>query len=457
MAIAAGFAITLEDVSVSWSGEHVTAHYRNWGALGGGAVAIVAGVIALAGLGKVARSARALSIVITVLVLAGGGYQVARGLGVFFDAGKPPSFSEEVPAIPKAPPPMVDAAPAVDARPAYADLQKAADDLHDACHDDQSAPCVQWRAALEKACDAGAPSGCSDLAFALLDPPVGGPSDPARGRAVAKKACDLGDGAGCTNLAFAEHKGLGGPVDLAAAHRDARTACQAEDRQGCKNLAKYLDEDAGVTPDEKAAGGDDACFHGAILDGCGNAAEALLARPSRTADEDKHLRELLAHACRLAGDLACTNYAEMVAHGQGGAAHPELAAAIRAHACHIGDARACPKGQRPPWGPVAIIDGVNPLDPEKYETIPLLDAITTALAPCAALPHADDGEITLRVHVDDQGAVTYPTREVGHLAPDVAKCTVDHLPTSATGLAVPSAGLTGVAVNVLVSYGRLTK
>jgi hypothetical protein len=144
----------------------------------------------------------------------------------------------------------------------------------------------------------------------------------------------------------------------------------------------------------------------------------------------------------------------MLDHGQGGPAHPELATAVRAHACHIGHATACAHGEHPAHGAIVIVDGVNPFDPEEYETVPALDRLEAALVPCAKLPGAAAAKPTMRLAIGSSGGVTYPTDGLADLPPALADCIAKHRPTTVIGLAIPPPGLT-VSFNVILAFGTM--
>jgi TPR repeat protein len=452
IAIVVGFAVTMESVSVTWAGDEVHAHYRNWGALVGGAVAILAALIAIATQRKPVAS-----LAISVALLAAGGYHVARGLGVFYDPGAPrgPSVAagDTIGDVHK--PTARDAGAPADAGPTPAELaDKQAQALRAACHGDLGDPCKQWRAAAEHACELGGLASCSELGSALLDEQVGGPPDPPRSRALLKQACDAGDNAACVNLGYAEHKGLGGPVDAALARKHAMVACIDDDRDGCRNLAIYARKDPDVTPDDKLGAFTEACFHGALFQACGDAADLALARKDRTADDDHQLRGLLAHACRLDGDPACRYYADMLRKGVGGPAHPELATLIDLRACHLGLAKACTGGARPRKGPVVLINGVNTTEPEQYETAPLLDDIQERLVPCARMAPKLVAEPQYRIHVALDGTVrAEPKGGFDDVPAEVARCFEERFPTHGLPIVTDDRTVTGFSFNLVLAFG----
>jgi hypothetical protein len=188
------------------------------------------------------------------------------------------------------------------------------------------------------------------------------------------------------------------------------------------------------TPGEALARYQGACAAGS-LPACEGALRVLDAMPQRTEHEDRQRRALAAQACRLDGAAACDGYARMLDDGDGGSARPDLAAAVARRACHLGRALRCRPGDVPSSARVRVVK-IEAVDADAYEPVPLLDDLSSRLAPCAALPDAAAVPAALRITVEKAGKVTVEPGDGFALAAAVRACIVEHAPTRADTVAM---------------------
>lgn len=233
------FAISMANASYSTvNGEVVSATYRDWVAIGGGAAAVICGLAAIAAFARATKLPLAAA---GLAVVALGGYQIARGFGAFY---KP-----DVPTSPRAhvdlpPVPDLGKEKPVSRDPATCPDRDACDNLHaDLAKSDPAGALV----ARARSCDFGADYACEEAAEGWLK------KDPAKARAFYDKACALKRGSSCNELGVMFLNGDGVAKDLDKGRAYLEKACTHGQALGCKNLAVVYDQGLGVPADPAKA------------------------------------------------------------------------------------------------------------------------------------------------------------------------------------------------------------
>jgi TPR repeat protein len=353
--------------SVTANGRVVSSTYRDYVALGCGIIAAVFGVIAIV---QARRSSlmRGKAIVLGIAVTLLGGFQIARGLGVFetragsVESGTEPDSitaqpvaAEVTPAAPITPDTCPDAhacnelgkqlakADPVGSRTAY---------LH-GCNSDGRGNCFNAALAFrdgpegsrkpeaavelfDKACKLGMVLSCSNLGAMLLDGDVGVPKDQARATKLFEDACSTDDGLGCSNLGVVYRDALGVKADRARALQLFLKACDHDWSGGCDNAGIALYSGDGVPADKKRAV---ELFEKA----CASSDEPRCYDLGVMYDEGKivkqdypRARELYEKACGLDDRRACNNLGILLLDGKGGPVDRDRARALYAKACDSG-------------------------------------------------------------------------------------------------------------------------
>jgi TPR repeat protein len=365
------------------NGAVVDAHYRDWIAVGCGGAAQVLGLIAIAV--ALRGRARPAMIGLCAAVLALGGYQLARGFGVFEPGASAQAHVATEIARDLAPPPApaprdpascpdADACDRLAADLDRSDLQGALTARTRACDLGEKYACLEaaafWEegragtkdpvrtlALRQKGCDLGAQDGCTDagVAYARGD---GTARDLERGLGLMRRGCDLGSKIGCKNLAFRYRDGDGVPVDLAKSFTLAARAC---DEGGgvdtsvagyvgaaCTLAADSLLAGRGVRRDRKRAAEFDlsavswydvACKTSAT--DCFDLALAFDQGRGVAAADPKKARDLYQAACDAGNFAACNNLGNLLSRGRGGARSVAMARQLFDRACHGGDDTGC--------------------------------------------------------------------------------------------------------------------
>ncbi len=178
------------------------------------------------------------------------------------------------------------------------------------------------------------------------------------------------------------------------------TACKQEDRLGCENLYKAL-ADPHWTEADRLDGDVYACLRQSVADACLDGVNILSHRPR--AETGDLLSALYTQLCRTSNALGCRELATAAREGLGDATEDDtLAALALARACRLGDEPSCKGALKPDVGPRARFDHVGQPRPYAYDPLAAIEALEVALAPCAALPGADDRTMrgTFTIHAD---------------------------------------------------------
>lgn len=356
------FVMSSATANVSWvNGEVASVTYRDWTALGCGVGAILCGLAAIA---MFASAKRAPLVIAAVAITALGGYQVARGLGLFYKPEKPPAM-----AMPKDP-------VAVNPKnPATCPDQNACDNLAEEL---KKTNLAASRIANARSCGFGADYACEETAEAWLE------EDKAKAREFYDKACTLKRGSSCNELAVAYLNGDGVAKDLAKGKAYLEKACEYRQALGCKNLAIVYRDGLGVTADlakayeyaDKSCAIDNwlsgdadavayACNYlgNALLNGTGVKADkkAAVEAYGRACDRSKkycfnlgatyqqglvtkdlpRARELFEVACEAGSSDGCNNLGDMLNRGQGGPKDKARAKQLFQKACDDGHDLGC--------------------------------------------------------------------------------------------------------------------
>lgn len=114
-----------------------------------------------------------------------------------------------------------------------------------------------------KACDLGEPKGCVNAALAYFEG-TGVGADPARARELFSRGCDLGHLESCKNIGVLHWEGKGGPQDHAKAVTFFKKACDGGDASGCFNMGVAHYKGLGAARDDQKAREyfDTACLKG---------------------------------------------------------------------------------------------------------------------------------------------------------------------------------------------------
>ena len=317
----------------------VASTYRDWAAVSGGAVALAC---ALAAIGVAVRAratpprvtdstgaavSAAPIVMAGLLVAALGGYQLARGFGVFEPPARLPIAAPPAPVAPDAPP----AASSCASGDACFDLGEKLGDSADGA------------AAFQRACDFGLASGCYNAGLAWNDA-RGVARDAARALALFQKACNLGDGNACANASVFYLDGDGVAKDVARGGALAAAGCDRDSGLACKNLAAIYQDGDGVGVDEtravklmmQACELDDSAD---VADACDAAGVALVKGRGVKADAVAAIA-YFTRACDCAARY-CFNLAVAYDRGLGGERDAGKARELYRRACDADDATAC--------------------------------------------------------------------------------------------------------------------
>ncbi len=263
------------------NGEVVSATYRDWAVVVGGAGAFVFGLLGLLGTccgAGAPPETRTLRLAIALVVMLFGGFQIARGLGLVmspvgttttsaFTPSPGPDLSD--PASDPAHDPIncpdgpqcfalgteLEAQHSPNAAIAFGSgcekshAQSCSKVADQRVRDKNFAGAVQ---VLQKACDGGLGDACMDAGVYLSDGSAGS-KDPARAAKLFVRACEAKSKHGCYDLGITYRDGLGVPVDLAKAYQAFEQSCALDDGDGCDQQALALYQGKGIAKDAPAA------------------------------------------------------------------------------------------------------------------------------------------------------------------------------------------------------------
>ncbi|HTR51436.1 MAG TPA: tetratricopeptide repeat protein [Kofleriaceae bacterium] len=281
--------------------------YRDYVAIAGGAIAVPCALVAALLAIKYRGGTLRIGLAFGALVL--GGFQLARGLGVFADTGG----RTEVAIREISPPPEPEQAP-----PEPESVQ------------------------LERACNAGKPdaAACTNFGVMVLQG-HGVAKDEKRGLELFRRACELGDAVGCRNVGVLYRDGVGVTVDLAQALTFFDKSCGLQDYSGCHSAGLAYIQGFGTKKDaargakllatacdQKEASG---CFDLGVATEAGDG----------TRKDPKRARELYRQACDGDDDAGCNNYAVMVLRGEGGPKDRAQAIEMFRKACSLHNDNSC--------------------------------------------------------------------------------------------------------------------
>lgn len=234
------FAISSAKASYSTvNGEVVDLQYSDVVAQGGGAVAVLCGLIALA---MAAKAKKTPMIAAAVVVMVLGGFQLARGFGAFYKPDLDTGFGRGRGPIAYEPP-VAPLKKPID--PKTCASQDECDNLH---ADLKKKDPVGASIARQRSCDFGANYACHELGADYLEV-----KDVARAVALFEKGCKLENGDSCNTVAVIYLNGDGVPKDLEKARGFFELSCTHRFALGCKNLALVHREGMGVTADDAKA------------------------------------------------------------------------------------------------------------------------------------------------------------------------------------------------------------
>lgn len=356
------FVMSSATANVSWvNGEVASVTYRDWTALGCGAGAILCGLAAIA---MFASAKRAPLVIAGVAIAALGGYQVARGMGMFYKPEKPPEMARpREPLPPRAKDPAtcpdqntcdnlaadLDKTDAKAARIARArscgfGADYACEELAEAWLKEDPAKARDF---YEKACTLKRGSACNELAVVYLNGD-GVDKDLAKGKAYLDKACEYRQALGCKNLAIVYRDALGVPADLAKAYEYAKRSCDIDQwmtadgdavAYACNYQGNALVNGTGVKVDKAAA----LEAYGRACDRskkyCFNLGAAL--QQGLVTKDLPRARELFEVSCEAGSSDACNNLGDMTNRGQGGPKDKAKARELFEKACDDGNELGC--------------------------------------------------------------------------------------------------------------------
>ena len=352
------FVLTVTTTKIATTNGHSVVTFRDWAAVGGGAVAALCGLVAIA---LAARTRAASTIGLGVVVLALGGLQLGRGFGAIGGPGgdtastEAPAFAVPAPTAPTAPD-----------EPATCPDKDHCFDLGDAlaAKGDKAAAAIAYR----RSCDLGIPSGCNNAAIALgsTSPEAmalfaracdGGvyltcgalagdavvAKDYPRAKLLGERACDHDDPRGCANLGVLYQDGLGVPVDKARSVGLFAKACDKGDKDqadACNGAGVALVQGDGVAKDVPRAMAyfETACTRAARW--CYSLGVSTATGQGVAKDEAK-ARGLYTKACDAGSLIACNNLGDMLNRGLGGAKDKAAATALFKKACDGGVELGC--------------------------------------------------------------------------------------------------------------------
>jgi TPR repeat protein len=392
----APFVFSLSESSYSTvNGVVEHAVYRDWFAVVGGLIAVAFGAIGIIG----ALRAKKPTVIAGIAVVLLGGYQIARGFGVFWkpNASTPStSISFEPTKAPADDDPatcsdglacfkLAEKLEAPDPAKAIVGYARACDrKIVGGCHnaamllnrdgankdpvraralyqrecDLLPKNCVDigelyWRgeggakdlphaiAAFKTSCDANDPGGCEDLGVAYRDG-IGVATDPKQAFELLAKACDLdtakSHSGACDDAGVKLLKGVGVAVDAKRAAAYFQKACDREPK-ACHDLGVVTEHGDGVPKDVAAARG---IYKRACDAGDADSCLALgIVMENATPPELADARAMYKLACDAKQAAACTNLGVMVAHGRGGAKDVAAGKALFKQGCDGGDQNGC--------------------------------------------------------------------------------------------------------------------
>lgn len=311
--------------------------FRDWVAVGAGGLAIV---LALAAIASLAKSKRMKEIAMGVAVLALGGYQVARGFGVFDSTTTSVDVGPPMPTMPTT--------PRVADDPATCPDGDACDTV--AYHLKDKDPKGALVARIRSCTEFKHKYACEEAAQLYASGKVGEP-DIKKALELAEKACDLGNGDSCAHAGVELFQGKSVPKDIPRAITFMEKGCKDGNLVACKNLAVIHQQGLeGVTVDlEKAFEfGTRACGDGRfdqgeesdVAAGCSIAGELALEGKGTTKD-GKRAIELFTTACQRAADH-CFDLARAHETGQGGLEKdPKTAREIYTRGCDAKNLASC--------------------------------------------------------------------------------------------------------------------
>jgi TPR repeat protein len=340
------------------NGEVVAAVYRDWVAVVGGAGALAFGLLGLLGTRTGAatpRETRTTRLAIALVVMAFGGFQVARGLGLLMSpVGTTTTTSHDwtpspgpEPSDPAHDPIHCPDGPACFALGTELEAQhspNAAIAFGSGCEKSHPQSCSKLAdqrirdknfagavQALEQACAGGLGDACMDAGVYLSDGSVGS-KDLARAAKLFVRACAAKSKHGCYDLGITYRDGLGVPVELAKAHQAFEQSCALEDAEGCDQQAIAVYQGRGIAKDapgalplfEKACKlSDERCFNLGVMYDEGVVVKRDAAKAA----------ELWQRACDHQMSMACFNLGIAAQKGDGLAKNAAKARAYFEAAC----------------------------------------------------------------------------------------------------------------------------
>lgn len=199
-----------------------------------------------------------------------------------------------------------------------------------------------WRRAaeiLQKACDAGEPTGCRELGL-LYERGKGVERDALRSAALVQRACDAGDSFGCVALSNAYAEGKGVAKDAAKAWKVLEDSCAAGGGTACSWMSSHLTLGTKWGPAKNATRAAElkraACERGHVP-----ACDGLLkqAKDAKDSAEISRLQTLLCH--QLDQPSACS-------YLRGALKYEDHAgrSALAMRGCDLGDRFACSEAAR---------------------------------------------------------------------------------------------------------------
>ena len=298
------FAITSSSQSFSSvNGQLTSFTYRDNIALGGGAVAAVCGIVALilalknkTGIARIAAA---------VGVLALGGIQIARGVGVFAERPivQDHSLHTDIPEPPK------------EAEPKQCADGKACDQEGVALVKSGKGP--EAMKVLARGCELGGGAACFD-AGVMLGEGIGVAKDPAKAAVLYDKACTIGHPDACMNLGVQYQNGIGVAKDEPKAVTLFAKGCEAGTAMSCSNLGIVTRDGIGLKADMvKAREAFAKACDGKYGAGCEDL--GLLYVKDKSKAEQAKAAAAFEKGCDVDEMQCCTDLGLAVEHGQNGA------------------------------------------------------------------------------------------------------------------------------------------
>jgi len=210
---------------------------------------------------------------------------------------------------------------------------------------------------LEKACDAGVASACSNVGVAELEVKAL-PSD-RRAADAFSRACNGKDAGGCANLGWMRERGRGGKRDLGDAKALYEKACELGSLVGCRNLGAMLVLGRGIPAEPRRAAAlfEQGCAKGDGL-ACVSLASLAVSRPAAGVKFQAGVHiPVLDSACGGGDARACLNLGYVFDQGLDTRRDAALAAQFFTTACRRGQALGCSNAA------VLYQDGTNGVGP----------------------------------------------------------------------------------------------